>query len=163
MDIKQLRYFFAFSQELNFRKAAEKLFLSRQALSKAIHELEKEIGEHLFTENNKKLELTPCGKYLLANSISVIDSFNELEQSMQNWAGKNKIHVQVAIGLGSLNTLPTRLLDDFMRDHPEISLSLEECSDRMVREKVILQQVNLGILSCSPKSIQKFNYCLIQE
>lgn len=163
MDIKQLRYFLAFSQELNFSKAAEKLFISRQALSKAIHELERELGEHLLTEDNKKLELTPCGKYLLANSIPVVNSFNELEQSIQSWAGKNKFHIQMAIGRGSLNTLPPRLFDDFKKDHPEISLSLEEGSDQMVREKVKLQQVKLGILSSSPDRIKEFNYCLIRE
>ncbi|HWQ74637.1 MAG TPA: LysR family transcriptional regulator [Syntrophomonas sp.] len=163
MDIKQLRYFLAFSQDLNFSRSAERLYLSRQALSKAIHELEKEIGERLFVENNNKLVLTSCGKYLAEHSASLIGSFNELEESMQNWAGKSRIPIRAAIGTGSLNTLPVGLFDAFSKDHPEISLSLEEYTDRIVRERVRSQQVHLGILSSAPDIIQEFDYCLVRS
>lgn len=163
MDIQQLRYYLVSSKKLNFSKAAEELFISRQALSKAIHELERELGEPLFTVNGKRLQLTPFGKHLLAYSIPVIDSFNELESSVQKWADKKKKQIHAAIGLGSLNALPTHLFSDFKKDHPDICLTLEECSDQMVREKVESQQVNLGILSCTPGNIQAFDACLIQK
>lgn len=163
MDIQQLRYFLVNSQKLNYTKAAEQLFISRQALSKAIHELEKELGAPLFIRDGGKLQLTPLGQQLSANAISVIDSFAELEFSIQNWTRQKKSRLAVAIGLGSLNVLYPRLFTDFQKKNPEISLSLEECSDQEVRERVESEQVNMGILSCSFKKILKFDSCLIQQ
>jgi LysR family transcriptional activator of glutamate synthase operon len=163
MDIQQLRYFSVTSRELNYTKAAEQLYISRQALSKPIHELEKELGEPLFVTDKGKLRLTLFGQHLLAGVISIIDSFNDLELSVENWTRQKKRCVNVAIGLGSLTALPPKLFTDLPERCPEISLSLEECSDLEVREKVDSQQVNLGILGCSPESILQFDSWLIQK
>lgn len=163
MDIQQLRYFFIISQNLNYTKAAEQLFISRQALSKAIHELEKELGEPLFITDRGKLQPTAFGQYLLSHATPIIDSFNELKLSIQDWRKQKRGHIRIVIGIGSLNAIPPQFFANFQNTYPHILLSLEEWTDQGVREKVESRQADIGILSCSPREILQFQSWLIQE
>ena len=80
MDIRQLDYFIAVAQRGNFTKAADELFLSRQALSKAVRNLEHELGHPLLVNRDNHLELTDEGRALRADALPVVDAFKQLAQ-----------------------------------------------------------------------------------
>ena len=65
MELTPLRYFTATARHLNYTRAAEELFLSRQALRQSIQTLEKELGTPLFGIQKNHLHLTPAGEFLL--------------------------------------------------------------------------------------------------
>lgn len=66
MKLSQIEYFVLVADELSFSSAAEKSFVSRQAISKALHELESELDVKLFRfDRNNHLLLTPAGSELL--------------------------------------------------------------------------------------------------
>ena len=52
MDIRQLEYFIAVARLRSYTKAADELFITRQALSKAVHNLEQELGETLIAQRD---------------------------------------------------------------------------------------------------------------
>ena len=61
MTLRQLRYFAVLGQELNYRRAAEKLFITQPALSTAIKQFEHHFGVVLFRRNTREVALTDLG------------------------------------------------------------------------------------------------------
>ena len=78
MELRHLLYFKTVAEELHFRKAALKLFISQPPLSRQIKELEEELGVQLFQRNNKRVILTDAGAYF---KKEVDQLFSRLEES----------------------------------------------------------------------------------
>ena len=80
VDIRQLEYFIAVARLRSYTKAADELFITRQALSKAVHNLEQELGETLIAQRDGTLEPTETGRTLMADAQPVVDVYRALER-----------------------------------------------------------------------------------
>src|SRR5260370_11109676 len=74
MELRQLRYFVAVAEDLNFRRAADRLHLSHPSLSRQITDLENELGMKLFKRNSRRVELTEAGRVFLAGVRQALKS-----------------------------------------------------------------------------------------
>lgn len=68
MELRHLRYYIAVAEELNFRKAAERLHISTPPLFTQIRDLEQEIGASLLTREGRVMQLTKAGSVFLAEA-----------------------------------------------------------------------------------------------
>ena len=72
LEIRSLRYFVAAAEELNFTRAAERLFVAQQALSREIQRLETRLGTKLFLRTTRRVSLTPDGERLLVRARDLV-------------------------------------------------------------------------------------------
>ncbi|HEY4327979.1 MAG TPA: LysR family transcriptional regulator [Mucilaginibacter sp.] len=95
MEIRHLLYFKTVAEELHFRNAAAKLFISQPPLSRQIKELEEELGVQLFTRDNKRVALTDAGKYFKDETEAILARLEEIKgvakQIHVNESGEFKI------------------------------------------------------------------------
>jgi len=78
MELRHLLYFKTVAEQLHFRNAAQKLFISQPPLSRQIKELEDELGVLLFTRKNRRVNLTDAGAYFKQEVDAI---FARLEES----------------------------------------------------------------------------------
>lgn len=124
MDIRQLKYFIAVAEELNFGRAALRLHLSQPPLTRQIQTLEEELGVQLFTRTPKGVELTQAGEALLQDAVNIRALVSQAAERAQR-AGKGMLGVlNVGVyGASALNIVP-KILSAFTETHPEVQIRL---------------------------------------
>jgi len=72
MESRELRYFLAVAGAGSFTRAAERLFVSQPALSRAVRQLERDLDTVLFVRTNRGATLTPAGEVLLREGSAAL-------------------------------------------------------------------------------------------
>lgn len=125
VELRHLRYFVAVAEELSFRRAAKRLYVTQPALSRQIAQLEHELGIQLFKRNRRRVELTAAGKVLLEGVRSTLV---RLEQILANarWMHGAADHVLRVGYLPSQADVVRPLLDAFRNLQPDVWIE-EHC------------------------------------
>lgn len=126
MEIRHLRCFLAVAEELHFARAAEKLHIEQSPLSRAIKELEEDLGVVLFDRNTRSTRLTRAGKLFLEHVRRVFAVLQQARDSVK--AAAHGFHGQVRVALSDGITpsrLPT-LLALCRQEEPEVEIRFSE-------------------------------------
>ncbi len=83
-DLRHLRYFVVVAEELNFRRAAERLFISQPPLSRQIRELEQILGTTLLQRDTTRVQLTAAGKIALARAQRLLAEADDLVAAVKH-------------------------------------------------------------------------------
>ena len=103
MELRHLRYFVAAAGEEHFGRAAERLFVTRPAVSQTISDLEAELGVQLFIRHAHKVALTAAGVALLKHSRNLLQDLSQAVELTKR-IGQGKAGL-LTIGYGSLSLL----------------------------------------------------------
>jgi DNA-binding transcriptional LysR family regulator len=103
VELRQLRYFVAVAEELNFGRAAGRLLIAGPSLSQQIKALERDLGVRLFDRDRRSVSLTPAGAALLPHTRALVDSADELRALAARIAGSEPVR------LGHVSWLPADL------------------------------------------------------
>lgn len=74
LEVRELRYFIAVAEELNFSRAAERLGIAQPPLSKAIAQVESRLGVRLLERTTRQVRLTCPGQVLLEHARIAVDA-----------------------------------------------------------------------------------------
>jgi len=80
MEMHQIRYFLAVSEELNFTRAAERLHMAQPPLSQQVRKLEDELGLRLFERDNHRVAVTPAGAQVVRQAREVLAAADRLSR-----------------------------------------------------------------------------------
>jgi DNA-binding transcriptional LysR family regulator len=125
VELRQLRYFVAVAEELHFGRAAERLHMSQSPLSRAIRELERDLGLVLFVRTTRRVELTPAGEVLLERSRRAL---GEIDGAIAD--ARLSAHADdhtVAIGYGPFSSsVVSRIVEALGTEQPDLLWRVEE-------------------------------------
>ena len=103
VELRQLRYFVAVAEELNFGRAAERLLIAGPSLSQQIKALERDLGVRLFDRDRRSVSLTPAGAALLPPTRDLLERADELKRRAGRLSGSESVR------LGYVNWIPPDL------------------------------------------------------
>ncbi|MDX6314622.1 MAG: hypothetical protein QOF84_4480 [Streptomyces sp.] len=113
--VRDLRYFVAVAEELNFTRAAERLFISQPALSKQIRQLEEGLRARLFDRDRRAVALTAAGQALLPRASELIRSWDEAQRAVSDAAAADAavltVGLSTSIGRGLLHGVRERFAE----------------------------------------------------
>lgn len=126
MELRHLRCFLAVAEELHFARAAERLHIEQSPLSRAIKELEEELGVRLFNRTTRSTRLTRAGQLFLKHVPRVFTALDQARGSVQ--AAAAGFHDQLRLALSDGITRPrlTALLAQCREEVPQVDIRLFE-------------------------------------
>jgi len=168
LEFRHIKYFLAVAEDLHFRKAAERLFISQPGLSRQIKQMEENLGIILFERHNRKVILTRAGEYLkneLAINLKNIEhTFNHAKLLNDGKRGDLKFGY---VGSAMQEIIPNLLLQ-FRKEHPGIVFSLKEMDNQKQIENLLSHNIDMGFVrlervqrGLETMQILKETFCLV--
>lgn len=99
MELRQIRYFIAVAETLNFSRAAETLYISQSALSQQVADLEREMGTELLLRSKRSVELTAAGETLLREGKKLLLRSEKLTPMVRHSAQSTGGVTELYLGL----------------------------------------------------------------
>ncbi|MEV4096096.1 LysR family transcriptional regulator [Streptosporangium saharense] len=123
LEVRQLRYFVAVAEDLHFGRAAERLGMAQPPLSRAIRELERQLGVPLLTRTTRQVALTPAGEVLLHDARTALDAVTAAGLRARN-AGRSEPELRVALKADYDGGLLPRVLDRYRQEAAALPVRL---------------------------------------
>ena len=168
IELRHIKYFLAVAEELHFRNAAERLFISQPGLSRQIKALELELGVILFERHTRKVVLTKVGEYLKVSFALQLKTLSHtLENAKMLHDGKKGALKIGYVGSAMQEVIPNLLLR-FEKDNSNILFNLKEIDNQKQIEDLLSFSIDIGFVrlervanSLEIKIILKENFCLV--
>lgn len=152
MELQQLKYFRVAAELQHVTRAAEKLFVSQSAISRAVTQLEEELGVQLFSRQGRSIVLTRYGQLFLDQ---VVRAQNVLENAKQMLSEETGVE-SGTISLGFLPSLGLelvpKLIKEYRRKYPRIQFTLIQRSAQL-----LMEQLNDGSVDLCLSVLDMFN------
>lgn len=129
MDIKQLRTFLAVADARSFFKAADDMYISRQAISKTILQLEAELGVELFSRSQKGAMMTPAGIFFYPRAATLVAEFDKLKDETMDIQRSYRPKLNVCMALGIYSYFAGPLAEYGKRHRAEMEILCRGCLD----------------------------------
>lgn len=124
MELRHFRYFLAVAEELNFRKAAERLHVSAPTLTQQIQDLEESLGTRLLDRSTTHVRLTVAGKKFLEEVRKILSHVEAAQESVKPSAdgARSVLHVGY-LDVAGFAFLPA-CITAFAKIRPQVEVSL---------------------------------------
>lgn len=166
IELRHYLYFQVLAEELHFRKAAERLFISQPGLSRQIKQMEDIYGAVLFERGKHYVRLTHAGRYLKDEVDALFHHVRKMEREVR-LLGQ---HAVMALRLGfigsAVQSILAQLLVTLKHDYPHIDVDLQELSNGAQIDKLLRRELDFGFvrvdeipkgLTCIPVLTEHFS------
>jgi DNA-binding transcriptional LysR family regulator len=147
MEMHQIRYFLAVAETLNFTKAAEQCHVTQPALSRAIQQLEGEVGGLLLRRERTLTHLTDLGRLMRPYLEQILRQAEEAKQQAKGFLKLDRAELRLGVlsSIGPLNF--TSFLGEFHHRHPGVRLVITEGSPPRLIELMEQGELEVAIMA----------------
>jgi Transcriptional regulator len=154
MELRHLKYFVAVAEDLNFSRAAVRLYISQPALSRQIKDLENELSVMLFLRQSDGLKLTEAGKFFLEQAKDILNrSYVSVQTIKAHYTNKDQPLV-----IGYIPTILQSFLGQTLKNfglaYPEIAVSFREISPSDQVKALRDGGINIAFMGNPPDNLE---------
>ncbi len=152
MELRHLRYFQAIAEELSYTRAARHLRVAQPALSRVIKEVEAELGAVVLERSTSRVRLTAAGEVLLRETALLLERWEEALRKVRRTASGEEGELRLGYIGPPTQPFLGRLLGEYRKLCPRVSIHLEERTPERVWEMVAKGRLSLGLTRPVPLS-----------
>lgn len=145
MEMQQVRYFLALSRTLNFTRAAEAAGVSQPALTRAIQQLETELGGPLFHRERQKTHLSELGRMMLP----YFEGIQAEADAARSQAMALKSLGQATLHIGAMCTVGPAIVSDlivaFRTANPGVELRVSDMAAAVLMDRLDAGDLDVGL------------------
>ena len=147
MNLHQYRFVReAVRQNFNLTAAAKALFTSQPGVSKAIIELEDELGVEIFRRHGKRIRsLTEPGKRILVSIERILDEVETLKRVGKDFASQDQGNFVIATTHTQARYALPKVLTEFTKRFPKVRVSIQQGSPNQIAELLIHDRADIAI------------------
>ena len=142
----RLKVFRTVAEHLNFRKAAEHLFLTQPAVTLQVKALEEDLGIRLFDRAANRISLTPQGSLLLEYAKKIAALVSQAEQELGGGDGKVSGELSLGVSTTIAQYLFPRLLRAFLDENPRVKFSLHSGNTGEIVQLLLESKLAIGLI-----------------
>ncbi|MBI2317877.1 MAG: LysR family transcriptional regulator [Betaproteobacteria bacterium] len=163
MDLRQLRYFVAVAEELNFSRAARKVHISQPPLSRQVALLEQQLDVKLLHRTTHEVSLTKAGEAFLAEARQLL-ALSAKAGDVARRASRGEIgRVRVGfIGAALYSFLP-KLLREYRQRYPDVEISITQLTIAQQVEALRSREIDVGVIRQHIVDAALQTWCVLKE
>jgi DNA-binding transcriptional LysR family regulator len=146
VDLRQLRYFNALAETLNFHRAAERLHISQPPLTVAIRKLEEDLGVALFERDPRGVRLTTAGLAAVAPAREALAAAEKVREAVRQGAAGLRGRLSIGFIGSAIGELLPRIVSPFRHAYPEVELALEEMNSVEIVRAIAARRLDVGLV-----------------
>ncbi|EIT84966.1 LysR family transcriptional regulator [Fictibacillus macauensis ZFHKF-1] len=151
MHLSEFKILHVLAQELNMRKASERLYVSQPALSQRLQTIENSWGTKIFLRSQKGLAVTAAGEKIIAHVNAVIQDEERLREELESLSREifGTLRLAVASIIGQY-WLP-QSLKKYVSLYPQVNVSLITGWSSEIIRHLYEDQIHIGIVRGNPE------------
>lgn len=144
MTVRHMKIFLAVYRAGSVTRAAEALYMTQPAVTRAIQELERHYGTRLFDRINRRLYVTEAGREFYAYALHIVDSFAQMEQGLRNWDEEGVLCLGTSVTVGSF--LLPQALDALKQKHGALRVRAMVSNGQTLQEALLDNRLDFAVI-----------------
>lgn len=146
MELTQLEAFVQVAAHRSFSRAAEALDLTQPSVTARIQTLERELGEHLFERNGRRVKLTDVGEIFLGYAERALENVHGAKNAIEALRNAECGNLRIGSALTISTYVLPRILKAFRTHYPGVDVSVSTGRSEHVLEMLVNDEVQVGLV-----------------
>ena len=147
VSLKQLNYALEIEKTLNFKRAADRCFISASTLSNSILQIERALGAKIFERDTRRVLVTPFGRVFLEKAKRVQSEMKDIAKLGDIFSGPLTQHFNIGVIPTIAPFLLPLVLPDLQKNYPDLTLKISESTSLSLVQGIQSGELDTAILA----------------